>query len=95
MVLGYAHDANADALFTKTEGYEAQTFKCLNERAVVVYMGLELTDAHKGPRLAVRTAEDFFTLVGNKCGQDWSCSHHDCNPVSRFTYMDPVWYGQR
>lgn len=64
-------------------------------RAVVVYIGLELTDAKLGPRLSVRTAEDFFAVVGSKCGYDWECTHGVCDPVSRFEYLSPAWYGQR
>lgn len=66
------------------------------ERTVVVYQGLELTDAHKGPRLAVRTAEDFFTIVCSVCGKDWECDKCvNAFPVRRFEYLGPAWYGQR
>lgn len=52
-VFGYGHDANADGFFGSDE---EPLFP--DGRATVVYMGLELTDAHTGPRIAVRTARD-------------------------------------
>lgn len=55
-VFGYAHDANALDLF-QTQGI-GPALEPMGDRAVVVYMALELTDAHTGPRLAVRTARD-------------------------------------
>src|SRR5438067_991443 len=38
-------------------------------RTVVVYVGLQLDAAHLGPRLAVRTLEDF---------QSWVCANENC-----------------
>jgi hypothetical protein len=58
--LGYAHDANADNLWVP-DGNGG--FRKLGERAVVVYFGLQLDDAHTGPRMAVRTVEDFLAHV--------------------------------
>jgi hypothetical protein len=109
LVLGYAHDANAEDLY-RVRGIEKLRspissddpfnleFTALGERAVVVYIGLELDDANKGPRLAVRTAEDFFALVCSECGSLWECTknHQDegpVGPVPRFEYMGPAWYG--
>lgn len=64
LVLGYAHDANADELMDKRRWVEDRVDPSfLNGRTVVVYIGLELNDAHTGPRLAVRTAEDFFAML--------------------------------
>lgn len=40
-------------------------------RIVVVYFGLQLDDAHRGPRLAVRTWQDFHATV---CGEG-RCTH--------------------
>jgi hypothetical protein len=96
-VFGYGHDANADSLHAEQPGGVVPEDLPLGERAVVIYMGLELTDANKGPRLAVRTAEDFFALVCSACGADWECkkNHQDegSDPVPRFEYMGPAWYG--
>jgi hypothetical protein len=58
--LGYAHDANADNLWVPDgEG----GFRQLGERAVVVYFGLTVQGAQRGPRLAVRTVDDFLAYV--------------------------------
>jgi hypothetical protein len=57
-VLGLAHDANADAF---CNGIEEEMFP--DGRTVVVYIGLQLDAAHLGPRLAVRTLEDFTAWV--------------------------------
>lgn len=50
-------------------------------RNVVVYIGLELEGAQPGPRMHVRTAEDFRGLV--KTG--------DGHFVPRFSYLGPGW----
>ncbi len=47
-------------------------------RTVVVYVGLELDGARPGPRLRVRTVEDFFATVDGK---------------PRFEYIGPEWAG--
>lgn len=94
-VFGYGHDANAEEIFRRAEVEGLPQFYRLGQRAVVVYMALELTDARKGPRLAVRTAEDFFALVGSECGENWECRHENCMPMNRFTYIGPEWLGQR
>jgi hypothetical protein len=99
-VFGYGHDANITICVNDTNGDgdcaacahnpEAQ---CRQPRAVVVYMALELTDAHTGPRLAVRTAEDFWAWVNTKgeiCPEpDHSMGEHYCRP--RFAYVGPTW----
>ena len=64
LVLGTAHDANADSLYDEnavaniaeqaTSGTDP-----LEEREVVVYVPLQLDGAHLGPRMAVRTRSDF------------------------------------
>jgi hypothetical protein len=60
LVLGLAHDANADELYV--DPYDDAP-EPLGERRVVVYIGLQLDAAHEGPRLAVRTLEDFHQIV--------------------------------
>jgi hypothetical protein len=55
-------------------------------REVVVYVGLELDDANTGPRLAVRTVEDFFATVQPEGSSE---------RVRRFTYVGPSWEGPR
>ncbi len=46
------------------------------DRRVVVYVGLQLDGARPGPRLRVRTVEDFFADVDGK---------------PRFQYVGPEW----
>lgn len=74
-VFGYGHDANADTLYDQQAVDDAasawqsgvmHTVQPLTERICVVYMSLELTDAHTGPRLAFRNVEGedaFFDRV--------------------------------
>lgn len=81
-VFGYAHDANF-----KPDGSESVTYD--DARMCVVYMGLELTGAHGGPRLAVRTAQDFFQRVhpdGSSCDSQTCQMNHN----RRFTYIGPA-----
>jgi hypothetical protein len=108
LVMGYAHDANAEDLYLKGDGIDGRD-ACKHyrvpggERVVVIYIGLELDDAHKGPRLAVRDVDDFFLLVCSTHGTDWreACPGEttrgirDCKggPVHRFEYAGPSWYG--
>lgn len=56
-------------------------------REVMVYMALELTKAHRGPRMAVRTVEDFVALVHPVDGS--LCEHEDdCGKAQpRFLYV--------
>jgi hypothetical protein len=106
LVMGYAHDANADTLGSWTairKQYDLDHTALahgrpgpLGERVVVVYIGLELDDAHKGPRLAVRDVDDFFRLVCSTHGTDWreACpGETKGGPVHRFEYAGPSWYG--
>jgi hypothetical protein len=71
LVLGYSHDSNADTLYDQQAVDDAagawqsgvmHTIQPLGERVCVVYIGLELTDAHKGPRIGHRnvTGPDAF-----------------------------------
>lgn len=63
-VLGYAHDANADDLVLNSDIADTGTRPApMGERFVVVYFGLQLDGAKTGPRLAVRTVDDFLAYV--------------------------------
>lgn len=43
-----------------------------DDRTVVVYMPLQLNGAHLGPRMAVRTIEDFEAVVHvSRAGDNW------------------------
>lgn len=101
LVLGLAHDANADTLgssgFIEYEGEHDQqvTIEPLGEREVVVYVGLALDAAHTGARLAVRTLSDFFAWVhedGSTChhqNQGVWCNTDQTRTKQRFTYLGP------
>lgn len=74
------------------------------QRKAVVYIGLQLDDAHTGPRLAVRSAEDFFMHVcGNRKCMHYGWATYDlgrcktCHSldVRRFDYIGPEWTGAR
>lgn len=108
LVLGYGHDANVIDGDTYGDGDlgewsdEAYEWLALDERTVVVYVGLELTDAHTGPRLAVRTAEDFHAHVcTRKEHTHYGKAVTDvmeravCAAVPRFAYVGPSWEGSR
>lgn len=100
LVFGYGHDANADTLF-----HVRVDATHLGERYVVVYVGLQLDDAHDGPRIAVRDVADFHALV---CGVEAcerygevfeadpynGCVRCKSAPVKRFTYIGPEWAGE-
>jgi hypothetical protein len=64
-VLGLAHDANAESLVlhTHTGWCTEMPGDAPDERTVVVYMPLQLNAAHLGPRMAVRTLEDWLAWV--------------------------------
>ena len=106
LVLGLAHDANADTLHRITFNSSGMVAHQLGERTVVVYIGLQLTDAHNGPRIAVRTYDDFLAMVytdnehlGEVCshvarGSTW-CSDRERWVTPRFEYIGPTWEGQR
>jgi hypothetical protein len=105
-VIGLAHDANADALFDNRAvaiawqegnrlGPVQRIPEPLEERKVVVYMPLELDGAHLGPRMAVRTLEDFVRVV-HPDGTPCTPGSSDCfdgevpkNMMPRFTYLGP------
>lgn len=87
LVLGLAHDANAETLWTLDARGELE---CRGERTVVVYVPLQLDGAHTGPRMAVRTLEDFIADVradGSTCEHEPSLNHRLCKP--RFEYLGP------
>lgn len=70
LVLGLAHDANAEELHVyhgemKDDQGGRGMWEVLGEREVVVYVPLELVGAHYGARMAVRTRQDFEAVV---CG---------------------------
>lgn len=100
-VLGLAHDANADTLFNSQAVTEAwreghhdqidQIPRALGQRWVVVYLPLQLDEAHLGPRMAVRSLDDFVARVhddGNICPP-----HHCGHNKARFQYLGPVLLG--
>ena len=67
-------------------------------RLLVIYIGLELTDARVAPRLAARTAEDFFAWVNPDGSADpdpnlSEQAHKQAGLVRRFTYIGPSWEG--
>lgn len=66
-------------------------------RVVVVYIGLQLDDAKTGPRLAVRTVEDFFSWVVPTTGEVVQPYDPDGlfadYAVERFRYLGPSWDG--
>jgi len=49
-------------------------------RTVVVYVGLYTDPAKPGPRMSVRTREEFFATVDTPTG-----------PAPRFAYVGPTW----
>lgn len=63
-------------------------------RAVVIYVGLELTGAKIGARLAVRTVDDFFAIVDRETGAALTGWPYP-SPFypRRFTYLGPTWEG--
>lgn len=69
----------------------------IDGRTTVIYIPLYLRDDQPGPRLTVRTVEDFFAEIDPHTGLLW---HEHCNlvedegqqcgctgPVKRFTYL--------
>lgn len=111
LALGLAHDANAGddgSLYEKWDGIDGRD-SCLHtllrERVAVIYIGLQLDAAHTGPRLAVRTLDDFVAVVcaGNPAcpnyGQEVSfradtCVHCGLPTRQRFIYIGQSWEGQ-
>lgn len=91
LVLGLAHDANAERLLD----LDALTTDPMGEREVVVYVGLQLDEAHMGARLAVRTLADFNGWVhedGSTCDHQnhgvW-CEASQSVTKQRFKYLGP------
>lgn len=106
LVLGLAHDANADDLYVGDEahgvGGAGDPPRPLGEREVVVYVPLELHGAQTGARMAVRTLEDWQAVV---------CAHLMCprygepvgphpdpcvlgrHAVRRFVFVGERWNG--
>ena len=77
LVLGLAHDANAEELHGSSPGGLLDG-RPLGEREVVVYVPLQLDGAHLGARMAVRTRADFFAHVCVKQG----CEHYGKQLIS-------------
>lgn len=115
LVLGYAHDANVTVCVrdTNADGDCAACAvdpesPCRQPRTVVVYVGLQLDEAHHGARLAARTASDFHALLhpdATVCDDpmretptDWFChcrAYDDFVRLTpRFAYVGPTWEGQ-
>lgn len=92
-VLGRARDANETVPRQDTDG----VVRAL-PRVVVVYMPLQLDGAHLGPRMSVRTEDDFHALVhqdgtpcdGTHCVGDGPTQYHTVHGphVRRFTYLE-------
>jgi hypothetical protein len=104
LVLGLAHDANAEELCRE---YDHESYECehsaLEERVVVVYIGLELDGAKTGPRLAVRDYDDFFaelhehtrTVCDHPRTSTGRCTVTGALLDERFAYIGPTWEGKR
>lgn len=102
LVLGLAADSNADefASFGWIDESEQPIPLFSEGRVVVVYIGLQLDGAEPGPRMHVRTLEDFTAWVLLRA--DWPPTV--CHPADafeetvardegwqpRFRYLDPV-----
>lgn len=73
-------------------------------RPQVLYSGLELDQAHTGPRFATRDVDDFNAYVCTMHGVEWHSDEHaemvaedprrcpDDAMVARFAYLGPVYY---
>lgn len=107
LVLGLAHDANAEDLYREYFA-DGPRYSPLGEREVVVYVPLELDGAHAGARLAVRTLSDFtatvcpfnravedgngWAVVGHEwCGEEACDQHPAWEKVPRFAYVGQRW----
>jgi hypothetical protein len=62
-----------------------------NARQVVVYIGIQLDDAHEGPRLAVREVTDFMAIVDPRTGETVDHPYPSPDYPRRFTYIGPTW----
>jgi hypothetical protein len=73
-------------------------------RTAVAYVPLYTREDQPGPRLTVRTAEDFFADLDPHTGLLWAeheefiqAEGQDCGcsgPIKRFTYLGPTYDGQ-
>lgn len=62
-------------------------------RTLVVYIGLELDEKKTGPRVSVRTYEDFYCYVLPATKEIVDKEHPGAVP--RFAYVGPTWEGLR
>lgn len=93
MVLGLAHDSNADTLTVANDqeywDEDNSRYIPLGERHVVVYV--ELNSDKSGPPMAVRTLENFMALVCTRPEHRHYGGTPDgaivCNAVRRFEYV--------
>jgi hypothetical protein len=63
-------------------------------RDVVVYVGLELDEAKRGARLAVRSVEDFFAEVHDNNETCYDRDRCKENHRLRFEYIGSSWEGR-
>ena len=80
------------------KGHYYQTFGLAHDandasRTAVIYIGLELDEAKTGPRLAVRTYEDFYAWVNPETGEEAVPNTPGAQP--RFEYVGPSYEGQQ
>ncbi len=64
-----------------------------DNRKVVIYIGLELDEQKTGPRISVRTYENFYCYVDPTTKA--TVGKHDPGAVPRFAYVGPTWEGIR
>lgn len=87
-VIGLAHDANADTLTVANDAHhwDEDNYRSipLGERTVVVYFPLQLDGAHLGPRMAVRTLEDFTAVLDTDPRENSGLTSEP-----RFEYLGP------
>jgi hypothetical protein len=69
----------------------------IDGRTTVIYVPLYLRDDQPGPRLTVRTVEDFCAEIDPHTGALWAdtrAAGSPCActaPTKRFTYLGPTW----
>lgn len=63
-------------------------------RVVIVYIGLELDGARPGPRMHVRTAQDFYAIVDKTTGEIMDYPYPTSACPRRFTYVGTGWPGE-
>lgn len=88
LVLGIASDSNADELYIPRDPDDGEMgMHPIYDRLVVVYVGLETQGAKDGPRMHVRTFEDFIALLHlddhSVCPYAEHCSHRE----ARFRFV--------